>query len=193
MTWPYYLTISQSEPSHTLGRPSLTWPLSLLCWGDFLGGPVVRTSPSNTGNVGMRVWSLVGELRNHTPLSQKTKAKTQHRSKIVTNSIKTLKNYLFEKWRLKNHFAEIHQGVWARWALAVVRTQQQMLHFPSLQTGVSKLLLLRVGEQTQVWFSNRVRRGQSWTCIRRRHMRSGCTSFSCGGLGKGPHSLSPSG
>ena len=36
--------------------------------GDFPGGPVVKTSPSN---VGVRVWSLVGELRSHMPRGQK--------------------------------------------------------------------------------------------------------------------------
>ena len=38
---------------------------------------------------GVRVPSPVGELRSHTPCGQKTK--TQNRSSIVTNSVKTLK------------------------------------------------------------------------------------------------------
>ena len=51
---------------------------------DFLGGPVVSISPSR-----MSVWSLVRELSSHMPRGQNTK--TQSRSNIVTNSIKTLK------------------------------------------------------------------------------------------------------
>ena len=38
---------------------------------------------------GVQVQSLVGELRSHMPQGQKTK--TQNRSNIVTNLIKTLK------------------------------------------------------------------------------------------------------
>ena len=38
---------------------------------------------------GLQVQSLVEELRSHVPLGQK--AKTENRSNIVTNSIKTLK------------------------------------------------------------------------------------------------------
>ena len=50
------------------------------CWSrralrDFLGSPVVKTSPSNAG---VRVRSLVGELRSHVPLGQKNpKYKTE--------------------------------------------------------------------------------------------------------------------
>ena len=46
--------------------------------GDFLGGPVVKTSPSNAGGEG----SIPGrELRSHMPHGQKTK--TQNRSNLV--------------------------------------------------------------------------------------------------------------
>ena len=55
-------------------------------WGDFPGGPVVKTSPSNTGSA--RVWSLVGKLGSHMLLGQKIKNKTN----IVTNS-----NQVFKK------------------------------------------------------------------------------------------------
>ena len=54
---------------------------------DFLGNPVVKTFAFQCR--GLQVQSLVEELRFHLPLVQK--AKTENRSKIVTNSIKTLK------------------------------------------------------------------------------------------------------
>ena len=54
--------------------------------GDFSGDPVVKTLPSNKGGTGS---ISSGGLRSHMPHSQKTK--TQNRSNIVTNSIKTLK------------------------------------------------------------------------------------------------------
>lgn len=60
-------------------RSFRTVPLGLL------GGPVAKISLPMQG---VRVPSLVRELRTHKPHSQKTK--TQNRSKIVTNSIKTL-------------------------------------------------------------------------------------------------------
>ena len=44
---------------------------------------------------GEQVQSLVGELRSHMPQGQKTK--TQNRSNIVTNSIKTLKWFTSKK------------------------------------------------------------------------------------------------
>ena len=53
---------------------------------DFPGDPVVKTSPSNAGGEG----SIPGrELRSHMPQGQKTK--TQNRSNLVTDSVKTLK------------------------------------------------------------------------------------------------------
>ena len=48
--------------------------------GDFPGGVVVKTSPSNAGDV---VQSLVRELHASQP-----KTKTEHRSNIVANLIK---------------------------------------------------------------------------------------------------------
>ena len=53
---------------------------------DFPGDPVVKTSPSNAGGEG----SIPGrELRSH--MSQGQKTKTQNRSNLVTDSVKTLK------------------------------------------------------------------------------------------------------
>ena len=49
---------------------------------------VVEISPSNAG---VQVRSLVGELGSHVPLSQKTK--TWNRDSVVTNSVKTLKQW----------------------------------------------------------------------------------------------------
>ena len=70
---------------------------------DFPGGPVVKTSPSNEGGA---VPSLVGKLRSHMPLGQKPK--TQNRSNIVTNSIKTLKMaHTKKKQKPKKILAEI--------------------------------------------------------------------------------------
>ena len=72
-------------------------------WLDFPGGPVVKTSPSNEGGA---VPSLVGKLRSHMPLGQKPK--TQNRSNIVTNSIKTLKMaHTKKKQKPKKILAEI--------------------------------------------------------------------------------------
>ena len=60
--------------------------------GDFPGGPVVKTSPSNAGGEGQ----IPGrELRSHMPQGQKTK--TQNRSNLVTDSIKTLKMVYIKK------------------------------------------------------------------------------------------------
>ena len=53
---------------------------------DFLGSPVVKTSPSKKW---VQVPSLVGELGSYMPHGLKTK--TENRSNIVTNSIKMLK------------------------------------------------------------------------------------------------------
>jgi len=49
---------------------------------------------------GAGVQSLVGELKSHTPLGQKTK--TENRSNTVTNSVKTLKMVHNQKKNLKN-------------------------------------------------------------------------------------------
>ena len=49
---------------------------------DFLGGPEVKTLPSNAGGVG----SIPGQ-RSHMPQGPNTK--TKNRSSTVTNSIKT--------------------------------------------------------------------------------------------------------
>ena len=51
---------------------------------DFLGSPVVKTSPSKKW---VQVPSLVGELGSYMPHGLKTK--TENRSNIVTNSVKT--------------------------------------------------------------------------------------------------------
>ena len=64
--------------------------------GDFSGGPVVKTLPSSAGGA---VRSLVGKLRSHMPHGQKTK--TQNRSNIVTNSIKTFKKWSTSKKKKK--------------------------------------------------------------------------------------------
>ena len=53
---------------------------------DFPGGPVVRTLPSSAGGAGS---TLVGKLRSHIPCSGKSK--TENRTNIITNSIKTFK------------------------------------------------------------------------------------------------------
>ena len=64
--------------------------------GDFPGGPVVKTSPSNAGGEG----SIHGrELRSHMPRGQKTK--TENRSNLVTDSIKTLKMVHIKKLKKK--------------------------------------------------------------------------------------------
>ena len=42
--------------------------------GDFPGGPMVKTLPSNAG---VPVQSLVGELRSHMPCNQKPKHKAE--------------------------------------------------------------------------------------------------------------------
>ena len=60
--------------------------------GTFPGSSVVKTSLSNAR---VKILSLVGELRFHLPHGQKTK--TEKRSNIVTNSIKTLKYGQHEK------------------------------------------------------------------------------------------------
>ena len=60
--------------------------------GTFPGSSVVKTSLSNAR---VKILSLVGELRFHLPHGQKTK--TENRSNIVTNSIKTLKYGQHEK------------------------------------------------------------------------------------------------
>ena len=63
---------------------------------DFSGGPVVKTLPSNAGAEG----SITGrELRSHMPRGEKTK--TQNRSNLVTDSIKTLKMVHIKKRLLK--------------------------------------------------------------------------------------------
>ena len=49
---------------------------------------------------GVQVCSLVGELRSHMPRSQKTK--TENKSKVVTNSMKTLKMVHIKKILKKN-------------------------------------------------------------------------------------------
>ena len=55
---------------------------------------------------GVRVWSLVEELRSYMPQDQK--AKRRNRSNIVTNSIKTLKMaYIKKKKKKKEIFSEI--------------------------------------------------------------------------------------
>ena len=51
---------------------------------DITGGPVPKTLPSNAGGVGS-----IPEQRSHRAHGQKTK--TQNRSNIITNLIKTLK------------------------------------------------------------------------------------------------------
>ena len=55
---------------------------------DFPGGPVVKTSLFTAAAVGS---SLIGKLRSHILHGKKKKKKTEYRSNIVTNSIKTLK------------------------------------------------------------------------------------------------------
>ena len=50
---------------------------------------------------GMRVRSLVGELRFHMPRSQKNQNIKHNRSNIVTNSIKTLKMVHIQKKKKK--------------------------------------------------------------------------------------------
>ena len=64
---------------------------------DFSGGLVVKTSLPMHG-----VWirSLVRELRSHIPQWQKSK--TENRSTILVNSIKTLKMVHIRKKNLKN-------------------------------------------------------------------------------------------
>ena len=52
--------------------------------GDFPGSPVVKTSPSNSGSVGL----IPGQ---EAKMPHASEAKTQNRSNIVTSSIKTLK------------------------------------------------------------------------------------------------------
>ena len=61
---------------------------------DLPSSPVVNILPSNTG---VRVQSLVRELRSYMPCGQKN----QNRSNIVTNSIKTLKMVHIKKKSLK--------------------------------------------------------------------------------------------
>ena len=64
---------------------------------------------------GVWVPSLVEELTSHMPLGQKTKTKTQNRSNIVTNSIKTLTMVHIKKKNLKKtvplQLSLIHVGV----------------------------------------------------------------------------------
>ena len=54
---------------------------------DFPGGPVVKTSPSNAGSAG----SIPGWGAKIPHALQPKNQKTENRSSIVTNSIKTLK------------------------------------------------------------------------------------------------------
>ena len=61
--------------------------------GVFPGGLMVKTLPSNAGDV----QSLVGELRSHKPHGQRPKHKTEARSSIVTHSRKTLKTFHIKK------------------------------------------------------------------------------------------------
>lgn len=68
------------------GRASLLNPFV-----DFPGGPVARTSPSNSGVRGAGVWvqPLAVELASHMLHSQKAEA--ENRSNIIINSIQTFK------------------------------------------------------------------------------------------------------
>ena len=93
-----------------------TWPASWetymqvrkqqleLDMGDFSGSPVVKTLPSKAGGEG----STPGrELRSYMPQGQKTK--TQNRSNLVTDSIKTFKNGPHQKKQTnKNHNNKKH-------------------------------------------------------------------------------------
>ena len=64
---------------------------------NFPGGPVVKTSPSRAGE--QWVDPPLGKLRSHMPGGQKHK--TENRSNIVTNSVKTLKMSHIRKKILK--------------------------------------------------------------------------------------------
>ena len=62
--------------------------------GDFPGGLVVKTSSSNAGVLVLSLFEELSKIPHALwPKKKKnTKKKTQNRSNIVTNSIKTLKN-----------------------------------------------------------------------------------------------------
>ena len=62
--------------------------------GDFLGGPVVKTSPSNAGGAGL----IPGRGAK---IPHASRPKNQNRSNMVSNSI-DFKNGLHQKKSLKN-------------------------------------------------------------------------------------------
>ena len=65
---------------------------------DFPGHPVVEISPSSSGSVG----SIPGQEAKISHASQLKNPKTSNRSKIVTNSMKTLKMVHIKKKRKKS-------------------------------------------------------------------------------------------
>ena len=64
---------------------------------DFPGHPVVEISPSSSGSVG----SIPGQEAKISHASQPKNPKTSNRSKIVTNSMKTLKMVHIKKKKKK--------------------------------------------------------------------------------------------
>ena len=65
--------------------------------GDFPGGPVVKTLPSNAGGVG----SIPGQGAKIPHVSWSKNQSIKNRSNIVTNSIKTLKMVHIKKKKKK--------------------------------------------------------------------------------------------
>ena len=75
--------------------------------GDIPGGPVVKTSPSNAGSVGLICGQ--GSKIPHTFWTNQNKAKHKNRRSIVTNSIKVLKRMAHIKKSFKKKRQKINR------------------------------------------------------------------------------------